>query len=298
MVNYTIPVIYWNEQSKQFMIRRFVFILFLIFPLIPIAQETDVETMNLQEISRRLENPLSDLWSLTIQENLYINTGTLIDGTEISNVLFFQPFMPFPVGSNKMLIIRPVFPVVTNQVTTIDEPAESTTCKTGFGDMQLITAFGPDKQSGTVWGVGATFKFPTASGSEFGHGKWQAGPSAMIIYLGKPWTIGLVVQHWVSFAGNNNREEINQTDIQYIARRSLPGAWTIGMGPNIIINWNADVNNKLTLPVGLGLTKTVKISNTPVKMRIEPQYSIIKPNDYGSKWNIRVQLSPVINRPY
>ena len=257
------------------------------------AQESELNELSLEEISRRLENPLSDLWSLTFQENLYLNTGELIEGTELSNVLFFQPFLPFPVSGDKLLIFRPVFPLVTQPVLDSDNSS-----KTGFGDMQLITAFGPDRKSGIIWGMGATFKFPTASNDLLGQGKFQIGPTGLLLYLGKPWTLGLVVQHWTSIAGDESRRDTNQTDIQYIARRSIPGAWSIGMGPTIRIDWEAPSGERLTLPIGLGITKTVRIGSTPVKMRLEPQYSIIRPDNIGTAWNIRLQFAPVIQSPF
>jgi hypothetical protein len=35
----------------------------------------------------------------------------------------------------------------------------------------------------------------------------------------------------------------------------LPGQWQIGTAPSILIDWKADDDNKLTLPVGLGVGK-------------------------------------------
>jgi len=70
------------------------------------------------------------------------------------------------------------------------------------------------------------------------------------------------------------------------------------MGPTISINWEAEEGNRVTFPIGLGITKTIRLGGTPIKMRIEPQYSIIKPDDYGTEWNIRFQFTPVINRPF
>lgn len=259
-------------------------------------QEYDLKDMDLDEINRRLENPMTNIWSLTFQENLYLNQGEKVEGTEVSNVFFFQPFMPFPLTKKYMLIIRPVFPLVSQPYQLPNEEGSATGRETGFGDMQLITAFGPDRQSGLVWGIGPTFKFPTATSPLLGNGKWQAGPSALLIYIKKPWTYGLIFQHWSSFAGDPDRPDVNVTDIQYIFRRSFPGAWSLGMGPNITINWEAEEGNRLTFPIGLGITKTVRWG-IPFKLRIEPQYSIIKPEDYGTEWNIRIQIAPVINRP-
>jgi hypothetical protein len=262
------------------------------------AADAPADELDLQEISRQLDNPLSRLWSLVLQENLELNEGDLVSGTETSNVAFFQPFMPIPVGRDKLWALRPVFPLVT--VPNFDSTAEggSTGHTTGFGDMQLFTVVGPDRTDGVVWGVGATFIFPTASSDVLGQGKYQAGPAGMLFKLGKKWTLGTLVQHWASYAGDADRASTKRTDIQYVARRQLPGAWSIGMGPTITIDWEAESGNRVTFPIGLGVTKTVRLGKLPIKLRFEPQYSIIKPDDYGTRWNFRFQIAPVIPNPF
>ena len=94
------------------------------------------------------------------------------------------------------------------------------------------------------------------------------------------------------------KAEAIQSDIQYIIRRSIPNAMSIGMGPTISINWEAEPENRVALPIGLGITKTTRRGSTPVKLRVEVHYSIIKPEDYGTAWNIRLQITPVINNPF
>ncbi len=81
-------------------------------------------------------------------------------------------------------------------------------------------------------------------------------------------------------------------------RRSFAGAWSLGLGPTISIDWNADPGNRVTFPIGLGITKTVRLGGTPVKIRFEPQYSIIRPDNLGTSWNIRIQIAPVIASPF
>jgi len=262
------------------------------------APEDSLATADLAEIDRKLNNPLTDLWSLTLQNNTFVKTGDAVDGKEYSNNLFFQPFMPFEVGSDDqiMLTFRPVFPLVTQPVFDSD-PRNSSGHETGLGDIQLLTLVGPNTPKQWVWGAGATFVFPTATDDVLGQEKWQAGPAAMIFNIGKPWVYGLLAQHWESYAGNDDRDDVRRTDVQYTIRYSLPRAMSIGMGPTITYDWKADSNNALTLPVGLGLTKTTRWGKTPVKLRAEIHYSIIKPEDYGTEWNFRLQITPVINSP-
>lgn len=265
------------------------------------ATDTDsLETASLETISRKLENPLTTLWALSFQNNTDIKRGDLIDGTEVSNTLLFQPFIPLSVGENKdmVLSIRPVFPLVTAPVLDSTQRDGVNGHDTGLGDIQMLAILGPNVEDGWIWGIGSTFKFPTATEDTLGQEKYQAGPAAMLFNLEKPWTYGALVQHWWSYAGDDDREETSQTDIQYTIRYSLPDAWSIGMGPTVSIDWKEDHDNQYTVPVGLGLTKTVRWGKVPVKLRWELHYSVIRPEDYGNEWTFRFQVTPVIKNPF
>lgn len=257
----------------------------------------DLASMSLDEVSRKLENPLTKLWSLTFQENLSLNQGDRASGTKVSNNFFFQPFLPIPVGERWMFTARPVFPLVTS---TVFIPGEDGTDgnETGLGDIQMLSLFGPDRGDGWVYGLGVTQRFPSATDDALGQDKWQAGPAGMLFYMGRPWVAGLLVQHWESYAGDSDRDDVSQTDIQYVIRRGFANAWSIGMGPTISVDWEANDSDKLTLPIGIGITKTIRIGKTPMKIRLEPQYSIVRPDEFGTVWNFRVQVTPVIENPF
>jgi len=264
-----------------------------------LAQEIDEpgELPSLEEIDRQLNNPLSKTWALTLQDNIGIQSGDLVEGSTWSNLLFFQPLLPVPIGKNLMFSGRPVFPLVTSPDVNFST-GESDGHTTGFGDFQLMTLVGPDKADGWVWGAGATFKFPTASDPLLGQGKYQAGPAAMLINMGRPWVYGFLFQHWNSFAGDDNRQDTSYTDFQYIVRYLLPKAWSVGAGPSITYNHEAESGDRLTVPIGLGVTKTVRFGKMPVKLRAEVHYSVIRPDSYGDAWNFRLQITPVIKSPF
>jgi len=263
------------------------------------VEEAHPEEMSVDEISRQLENPLSTLWSLTLQENYTVLEVNALDGSEWKNTLFFQPAFPISWGADKdkVFIARPVFPHVSGPDFSNPSGNGDFERESGLGDIQLLALAGPNTLNGIVWGLGATFKFPTASDDSLGQGKYQAGPAAMVLNIGENWTTGLVLQHWWSYAGDSHRASTSQTDFQYILRRSIPGGWSIGMGPTVSIDWKAESGERVTFPIALGITKTVKLGSVPVKMRLEPQYSIVKPDDLAATWNVRFQFTPVIANP-
>ena len=249
----------------------------------------------LAKINRELDNPLAKYWSLVFQENYSINQGAAVDGNITSNTFFFQPALPIPFGRNKVFTARPVFPIVTQPDFSAD--ATGGTKVTGFGDIQMAAIFGPGNARGWIWGTGVTFVFPTATSDNLGQGKYQAGPTIMLFHLGEKWNKGFFMQHWWSYAGDENRADVSITDFQYIIRKNFKG-WSLGMGPTVRFDWSKDWKDAVTFPIGFGYTKTVRMGNTPVKIRFEPQYAIIRPDDYGNVWNFRLQIAPVIKSPF
>ena len=213
---------------------------------VSVEPSASLAEMSLEEVDQQLNNPLTSLWSATLQANFSLLSGDRIKDQETASTIFFQPAFPIPVGRDKVFIARPVFPWVTRPILEAD--GSSGDDKSGLGDIQLMTLVGPDKAKGLTWGIGATFVTPTADHDVLGAGKWQAGPAAMVLNLGEKWTTGFVAQHWWSFAGDDNRASANHTDFQYIMRRKIPGAMSIGMGPTISIDWTADSDERVTLP--------------------------------------------------
>ncbi len=255
---------------------------------------------SLDEISRKLDNPLTSLWSLTLEDKYRIQEGDAVEGTTTANTLFFQPGLPIPFGEgkDKVFITRPVFPLVTSPVLDPDDPDGVAGHETGLGDIQFLSLAGPNRMEGLVWGAGATFKFPTASEDIPGAGKYQAGPAVMLFRFPRPWTTGTLVQHWWSYAGDDDRPETSETNIQYVIRYALPKAWSVGMGPTISVDWEADEDNRWTVPVGLGLTKTARIGKTPVKFRAEVHYAVIRPETFGTERTFLFRAAPVIPSPF
>jgi hypothetical protein len=255
-----------------------------------------------QELARQLNNPVSEVWSLTLQYNHSLMKGSPADGTDQQDLLNFQPALPLHLTENWNLIVRPVFPFIFKHPVlspridpNTDQIYADFEDESGFGDISMVTLLSPAKlKSRFLWGIGPTFIFPTASKDELGQQKWQAGPAAVGLWMGKEWIWGVFPQQWWSFAGNSDRKSTNFTNIQYFIWRMLPGEWQIGMSPNITMNWEADRDNRFTVPVGFGVGKLVKLGKLPVKIILQAQYSVIHPDDYGQRWNFQLQVTPVI----
>jgi len=170
---------------------------------------------------------------------------------------------------------------------------------TGFGDMYYVGLFAPkdpirfDNGGKGVWGLGFDLGLPTATEDVLGTGKWTAGPSALFAYLGPKWKLGGLLQQYWDYAGSDKRDDVNMTNLQYLVYYSLNDTTSIGAAPNIIADWEQSGGDRFTVPVGIGINKTINIGKVPVRFGVEAMYSVHRPDNIpGTRWDLRFYAIP------
>jgi hypothetical protein len=266
-------------------------------PAAPAAQEEQDAAQSLDEINKKLTNPVSSIWSLQFQQNNFrVSPGHGENGRWSTN-LIFQPVMPVAINDDWNLITRPVFPLFVSQAhPEVGDPSHPDR-STAFGDITLLNLVSPSPKLVGNWllGLGPTWIFPTAPSDFTGQGKYQVGPAALAGYLSEKWIAGALVQNWWSFGGEGQRPDTNGMNLQPIAAYFLPGGWSIGYSGNILANWDADRGRDVwTIPVGAAVAKVHKFGKLPVKFSLGLQWFPIQPEEYGQDWNVQIQITPVI----
>jgi hypothetical protein len=255
-------------------------------------EEHHPEESNADKLAQLLANPVSNLWSLQFQFNNFELTND-----RWNNNLNFQPVMPLSLTSDLNLITRPVIQVYNSVPYTDSLGNEQRT--TNFGDWTQLELLSP-AHTGNVdtglWilGFGPTFIFPTAGSVYTGQGKWQVGPALVVGYMTKKFFFGVFPQQWWSFAGDPSRPDTKQMNLQPLITFFFAGGWNVGYSGNILADWEAPSNNRWTVPIGLGVGKVVKFGRLPVKISLAGQYMVTQPSPVGQKWNVQIQLTPVI----
>jgi len=257
----------------------------------------EAQGQSMADMNKELSNPVSSLWSIAFQQNNFmLDMGPGQNGRWNSN-LVFQPVIPVALNKNWNLITRPVMTLFSSVPHPDPHHPTDIDRTTAFGDTVLMELLSPSSKLVGNWllGLGPTFIFPTASSDYTGQEKYQVGPAVLVGYLSKKWILGALVQNWSSFAGSDNRPDTNQMNLQPIAAYFLPNAWSIGYSGNILLNWKADkAGNTWTVPLGLGISKVLKLGKLPVKVGVAGQYMVHHPDFGGQKWNIQLSVTPVI----
>lgn len=254
---------------------------------------------SMQEIARQLTHPIPRLWTLSLQNSLIGMGGSGFDGVEPAYSGTIQPSLPLDLsrlGLQDRAWARRYSLRTQLTIPILETLPES---RSGFGDIQLVSGLAPAKMDGFMWALGGTFIFPSASSTSLGQGKWQAGPAAMAGYTDRDWSAFAFAQQWWSFAGNESRSHTNQLSLNYVLMRTLPGRWQVGMQPTLSVDWTASPGDRLTLPVGLGAGRTIRIGGVPVQFWLEADYYAVRPDDFPSpRWGIDFQITPVLPEPW
>lgn len=264
----------------------------------PAAADQAESKEELQQLNQQASNPVGDLWMLNNQFNFNELKSDTIEKFKHERTQFlwnFQPIMPLSLSESVRLIVRPVIPFSNTPFLASRTDLDY---RFGIGDITLMTMLAPNTSAmtGFMWGVGPTAVFPTAADKTLGKGKWQLGGAAAALYLDEKWVVGVFPQWWWSLAGDPKRNDVSFSNIQYFLWYSPYPTWQIGMSPNIYIDWEQKkAEDRLTLPIGLGVAKLFKLGKLPIKMGFEVDYAVVRPRNVpGNEWTFRINFTPII----
>jgi len=230
-----------------------------------------------ESLSQQAANPLADLMSFPFQNNLNINHG---EYNRNLNVLNIQPVIPFAGGK---IITRTIFPIVRIP----DFSSESGTFSSGLSDIVLTTFYVPESK-GIMWGAGPVLELPTG-GADRGTQKWSAGPSFVALLQPEDWTFGILVNNAWSFAGKEERADVNHMLLNLFIVRQLGNGWYANSAPIITADWTAASDEQWIVPLGGGGGKVIMLGGKlPVNLQTQVYYNIVRP-DFGPEWQWRFQ---------
>ena len=245
------------------------------------AQETGDRK---EELAQTAANPIADLVSLPLQFNNDFGLGPYDRSASVLNV---QPVVPLAGGK---VVTRTIFPFVWLP----DITAESGNLSSGLSDI-VFTAFYVPSSGSTMWGVGPVLEFPSG-GSERGSQKWSAGLSGVALAQPGNWTLGVLANNVWSYAGDEDRADVNKGLLQYFIVYQLGGGWYANSAPIITVDWKAAEGQKWKIPFGAGGGKLLFLGKLPVNLQSQAYYYVVKP-DAGPDWQLRFQVQVLFPLP-
>ena len=275
-------------------------IISLILTTRAVAQEGELSA---DETAKKLANPAGSLANLANNLSYRTYKGDL-PGTQNQSAwsYTFQPVLPFPVGEKgRNITFRPAINITFNQ--PVYHAADETfkDIGTNLNDLtfDLVYAGNSMKEghNGYLWGMGLAGTLPIATDSLSGGNQWRFGPELFGGVLQSWGVFGALVNNQWNVGGSSD-EPYNSTNAQYFYGITLGSGWQILSAPVITYNWNADSGEGLSVPLGTGIARTIKIGRTPWRFQLEVWYYLEQPDSFGSDWFMSFDFRPVIKNPF
>jgi hypothetical protein len=234
------------------------------------------------DLAKKLSNPIASLISVPFQGNYDGGYGPN-DGSKYT--INIQPVIPFTLNKDWNVISRTIVPVVWQS--DIAGPSGD---QFGLGDITQSLFFSPKKPtaSGIIWGVGPVFLLPTATDDLLGGEKWGAGPTAVVLKQSGPWTYGALANHIWSFAGDDDRQDVNSTFLQPFISYTTPKAWTFALNTESTYNWETE---DWSVPINFTVAKLVKVNKQPIQLTAGVRYWAESPSNGPDGFGARLAVT-------
>jgi hypothetical protein len=236
-----------------------------------------------EELAKDLSNPVAALISVPFQYNYDQNIGPQDQGKR--SLLNIQPVVPITLNEEWNVISRTILPVVDQR-----DIFPGSGNQTGIGDVVQSFFFSPKAPTaaGWIWGAGPVFLLPTGSDALLSAEKWGAGPTGVVLKQEGPWTFGALANHIWSFAGDQNRPDVNTTFLQPFISYTTPSAWTFTLNSESTYDWRA---NQWSVPINAVVSKVTKVGGQLISIGAGVRYWAETPDNGPEGWGARVVLT-------
>jgi len=269
---------------------------FFAFASLSLADEAKVKKkvhLSEDEIARQLRRSITPLANFENAFEFNTFTGDQPGADNQTSFTYsFRPYMPFPLENGKLIVFRATLPFL------LDEPVFNP-ARNGFdsqgpdlGDIAFDLGYGnPIEKIGNYALVGLFASVPTATDDLVGSQQFRLGP-AVGGGLSRKWgEIGFhAIQNWN--VGGSNKEDFSTTTLEYWYAFELGGGWQFGSAPTIEADWEANSDNTWSVPVGIGVSKTIKSGSISWTFALEAQYYVVQPDTFGPEFLLEFDITP------
>jgi hypothetical protein len=231
------------------------------------------------DLAQQLTNPVASLISVPFQFNY--NEHMNMEDTGHQTYMNFQPVIPMHLNAKWTIISRTILPT-TDQINVL--PGSGT--QFGLGDTLQSFFFTPNTKD-IILGFGPAIMLPTATQTLLGAGKWDVGPTGVVLKITGPWTIGMLGYQIWSVAGNGNRPNQSLAYLQPFIAYTTKTAWSFTVNSESTYDWKAST---LSAPINVMVAKLFTVHKLPISVGGGVRYWVQTPNsgpkDFGLRFSV------------
>ena len=100
----------------------------------------------------------------------------------------------------------------------------------------------------------------------------------------------MIAQNIWSFAGDSEAADVNVFSTQLAVNYKLKGGWYLTSAPLIVANWEADKEDRWTVPMGGGIGRLFKLDQKLVAVDVGAYYNVEKPR-FANDWYLQILVN-------
>ncbi len=269
--------------------------------------ESSAEAAEADKLAKQLANPIASLISVPFQANEDFGYGPSHNGYKFT--LNIQPVIPISISRDWNLILRTIFPIVSQHDLFYVEnlPKNSplqpqNRSQDGLSDTTQSFFFSPKKPGpfGLIWGLGPAFLYPTGTQDLLGTGTFSIGPTVVVLKQIGGLTAGALMNQLWSVVIEEHRSSLSQMFLQPFIAYTTKTHTTFTLSTESTANWNNTPGDaKWTVPLIFQISQILKMGKQPISLQIGGKYYADSPR-YGPDCGVRFALTllyPTGGRP-
>ena len=248
------------------------------------------------ELAAKLANPTVPVMTIGNNFDYVAFQGNLPGaGDQDAFRYTFQTVIPFKLKSGGSLFLRPGIPVLFND--PVPSGGGFNSVGTDIGDVGFDLAYGTTTANGLIWGGGLVGTIPTASDDRLGKDQWALGPELLLGQIGEWGVITTILSHQWDVSGGDPGVETDLTSLNYIYAFPLGKGWQFSAAPAITYD-HTRPEDKLTVPLGIGIAKTTMIGGRIWKFHVQYWNYVKGSKAFSPEHQIRISINPVVEAPW
>jgi len=242
------------------------------------------------DLAKKLSNPVAALISVPMQYNYDDGLGPRERGK--LQTLVVQPVIPIEINDDWILISRTIVPLIDQQ----DIVRNGLLDEKGVGDITQSLFLSPKKPtaSGWIWGAGPVFLLPTASEELLGKDKWGLGPTAVVLKQTNGWTVGGLVNHIWSVAGDgrgatfNNLPPVFSSVLGTASAEEDISSTFLQPFVSYTYDWKGE---QWSVPINLMVSQMLRVAGQPLSVQVGARYWAEAPEFGPEGWGFRLAVT-------